>query len=42
MNWEIFAAIGEVAGALGVLAALFYLARQIAHSSKIGLIAVKQ
>lgn len=34
MNWEAIAALGEVAGALGVIASLLYLSRQIGHNTK--------
>lgn len=34
MNWDAIGAVGEVAGALGVIISLLYLAVQIRHSSK--------
>lgn len=34
MNWEAIGAAGEVIGALAVIATLFYLAKQIKHSSE--------
>ena len=33
MNWEAIGAIGEIVGALGVIATLLYLARQIRNSA---------
>ena len=35
MDWEAVGAIAELFGALGVIASLIYLARQISHNSKI-------
>ena len=34
MNWDALAAVGEVGGAIAVVATLFYLARQIRHSAE--------
>ncbi len=34
MNWEAIGAIGEITGALGVIASLVYLAAQIRHGSR--------
>jgi hypothetical protein len=34
MTWEAIAALGEVAGAIGVIASLLYLSRQIGHNTK--------
>lgn len=34
MNWDAIGAIGEVAGALGVVASLIYLAKQIRHNTR--------
>lgn len=34
VNWEAIAALGEVAGALGVIASLLYLSRQIGQNTK--------
>ena len=34
MNWDAIGAIGELVGAVAVFATLFYLARQIRHSSE--------
>jgi len=34
MNWDVVSAIAEVAGALGVIVSLLYLATQIRHSVK--------
>ena len=36
MNWEAIGAIGELAGAIAVVATLFYLARQIRQSNAQG------
>jgi len=35
MQWEALGAIGELAGAIAVVATLFYLARQIKHSNTV-------
>ena len=35
MDWEAVGAVAELLGALGVVASLIYLARQISHNSKI-------
>ena len=35
MNWEAIGAVGEIVGALGVLATLVYLATQIRENSRI-------
>jgi hypothetical protein len=35
MNWEAIGAVGEVAGAIGVIFTLGYLALQIRHSNKL-------
>ena len=37
MDWEVFGALGEWAGALVVVATLFYLARQIGLSNRLAL-----
>jgi hypothetical protein len=34
MNWEAIGAVGEVAGAIGVIATLGYLAVQIRHNTR--------
>jgi len=34
MNWEAFGAIGEILGAIGVVASLFYVGRQVQQSSR--------
>ena len=34
MNWEAIAAIGEIGGAIAVVATLFYLTLQIRHSNR--------
>ena len=34
MNWEAIGAVGEVGGAIAVVATLAYLAAQIRHSSE--------
>lgn len=34
MNWEAFGAIGEILGAIGVVASLFYVGRQVKQSSR--------
>ncbi len=34
MNWEAIGAVGEILGAIGVIATLLYLTRQISLSSK--------
>ena len=34
VNWEVIAALGEVAGALAVIASLLYLSRQIGQNTK--------
>jgi len=39
MNWEAVAAIGEVVGALGVIASLGYLAVQIRQNIEVGQVA---
>ena len=35
MNWDAIGAIGEIDGAIAVVATLFYLAAQIRHGVKI-------
>ena len=35
MNWDAIGAIGEILGALAVVATLFYLAIQIRHSARL-------
>ena len=42
MNWDAIGAIGEVAGAVAVIATLVYLAIQIKHNSKIASIQASQ
>ena len=34
MNWEAAGAIGEIVGAIGVIASLLYVARQVGVSNK--------
>ena len=34
MNWEAIGAVGEVAGAIGVIATLLYLAAQIRQNTR--------
>jgi len=34
MNWDAIGAVGEVGGAIAVVATLVYLARQIRHSAE--------
>ena len=35
MDWEAIGAVGEILGALGVIASLLYLALQISQSNKV-------
>ena len=42
MSWEAIGAVGEVVGAIGVIATLAYLSVQIRHSSKVGMATVQQ
>jgi hypothetical protein len=42
MNWEAFGAIGEIAGAVAVIATLFYLSLQIRQANKVNASAVRQ
>lgn len=42
MNWEAFGAIGEIVGAIAVIATLFYLSLQIRQTNKVNASAVRQ